>query len=220
MMGQRSNTAAAFTRIVGTVVLLLGGLATAPGAAVAQDDFAFRGNWVGEFEDKSEPEVDLANRGGASFGGASGGGRDRAINGRGRMECDGELRLSFRGPNEALTGRGELEQTCKAARAGTWKIPRETIALSTFEYKDKGEGKDKELRFQFEMRSRTGPSSTASNELIRCEARGKFKPKDRVFEGSYSCRHEARQRQSGQRDMATRISGKFKVARESSGGGL
>jgi hypothetical protein len=213
-MGQGSRIIRMSVRIVGFAAVWTIALMTSPAGLHAQQDFAFRGNWAGTFQDKTEPEYDLATRGGSSFGGASAGGRDRAISGRGRSECEGDMRLALRGPNQGLSGRGDVEQTCKSARGGTWKIPMETITLSNFEYADKGEGKDKELRFQFQIRSRTGPSSTASNELVRCEGVGKFKPKKEIFEGSYKCRHEQRQRRSGQRLMATQIRGKFKLARE------
>jgi hypothetical protein len=219
-MGQGGTVASGLINIAGSVALLLFAIIAFSTGIHAQEDFAFRGNWAGAFTDKTEPEYDLATRGGASFGGASAGGRDRLIAGIGRSECEGELSLALRGRNEKLSGRGEVEQTCKAQRAGTWKVPTETLALSAFEFRDKGEGKDKELRFQFEIRSRTGPSSTASNEIVRCEAKGKYKPKKEVFEGSYSCRHEFRQRRSGQRGMATQIRGKFELTREPVGNQL
>lgn len=189
------------------------GLAILVGPTVAlsaQDaEFVFSGVWIGEFEDKTEPERDMATTGA----------RTRAISGDGQSQCDGTLSLTFRGANENLTGSGDIVQTCKAARAGTWQVPIERIGLADFEFKDKGEGKDKELRFRIEIRSRTAPNSTQSNEIMRCDAKGKYKPKDDVFEGSYTCRHEIRIRQSGQRNMAILVRGKFELTRGGAGTG-
>lgn len=214
---------------IGPVLL---GAMTAPVAVRAQQDFQFRGVWIGHFEDKSEPERDLATRGntGIAFGLSEGGGRDRAIAGDGKFECEGQWTFTFRGPNEDLRGRGEAEQTCKAMRTGTWQIPMETMSLYKFEYKDKGEGKDKELRFEFEQRARPGPNISTgnartsgsliddSNELIRCAAFGKYKPKDDVFEGKYTCRQEIRRAQSGRRTMAITTRGDFELKRGNSSG--
>lgn len=198
-------------RVAVSLVVLLGAFVALASGLRAQENFSFRGDWIGEFKDKTEPERDMATRGGSSFGTA--GGRDRAIVGDARMACEGRWKLFIRGLNDELSGRGEVDQTCNEARAGTWKIPLETISLSKFEFKDQGEGKDKELRFRFEIRTRTPPNSTASNELIRCDAKGKYKVKDQTFEGDYKCRHEPRQRTSGQRTMASQIRGKFKLTR-------
>jgi hypothetical protein len=208
------------------------GAMMAPGAALAQQDFEFRGDWIGEFRDKSEPERDLATRGntGVAFGLSDGGGRDRAIAGDGRFECEGEWTLTFRGPNDRLRGRGEARQTCKAVRSGTWQIPPESMTLDEFDFRDKGEGKEKELRFEFEQRARPGPNTSRSsgasgsliddsNELIRCEAVGKYKPKDDVFKGTYSCRQEIRRAQSGRRTMAITTRGDFEMKRGEGGEG-
>jgi hypothetical protein len=211
-------------------VLILGsiGVLAAPTSVSAQQDFQFRGVWIGDFQDKSEPERDMATRGntGVAFGMSDGGGRDRAIQGDGKFECEGQWTLTFRGPNEDLRARGEAEQTCKSVRSATWKIPTETLTMAEFEYRDKGEGKDKELRFEFELRARPSPNTSRSsgssgsliddsNELIRCNASGKYKPKDDVFEGNYSCRQEVRRAQAGRRTMAFKINGDFELRRGS-----
>jgi hypothetical protein len=198
--------------VVGTFVGLgLAILVGSPLALAAQEpDFVFSGVWIGEFDDKTEPERDMATTGV----------RDRTIVGDGRSKCEGAMSLTFQGANNNLSGAGEVVQTCEAMRSGSWQIPREALEMSDFEFKDKGEGKDKELRFQFNIRARVAPGSTGANELVRCEAKGKYKPKDDVFEGSYSCRHELRVRQSGQRTMAIRIRGEFELTRGAAGNGL
>jgi hypothetical protein len=216
--------------IFSAIGLLVAGGLVAPNAVRAQQDFEFRGIWIGEFEDKSEPERDIATRGntGAAFGLSDGGGRDRAILGDGRFECEGQWTLTFRGPNDELRGRGDAQQTCKAVRNGTWRIPTETMDLYAFEYANKGEGKEKELRFEFEQRARPGPNTSSgagrgisgsliddSNELIRCAAVGRYKPSDDVFEGTYTCRQDIRRAQAGRsrRTMAITTRGEFKLKR-------
>ena len=174
-----------------------------PTLSAQADVFRFSGTWMGEFEDKSEPERDMATTGA----------RERAISGDGKSDCDGTMSLTFQGANDHLSGSGQVVQSCKQARAGTWQIPPEMIGLRDFEFKDKGEGKDKELKFRFEIRFRVAPGSTVGNELMRCDAKTKFKPKDMVLEGDYNCRHEIRQRQSGQRNRALQVRGKFKLTR-------
>jgi hypothetical protein len=204
--------------VVGTFLgLALATTVGPPAALSAQDEaFVFSGVWVGEFEDKTKLERDIATTGA----------RVRSIAGEGESECEGSMTLTFRGANGNLTGDGEVVQTCKGARAGTWQVPSETLAMSEFEFKDKGEGKDKELKFRFEIRARVSPNPSADandataealvpggSELIRCEAKGKYKPKDMAFKGDYRCRHEFRQRSSGQRNMAIQIRGKFEITR-------
>jgi hypothetical protein len=207
--------------VVGT---LLGvGLAIMVGAPVTlsaqEPEFVFSGVWVGDFKDKTEPERDLATTGV----------RERAITGDGKSECEGGFKLTFSGANNHLSATGELLQTCKEMRAGTWQLPPEAIGVSDFEFKDKGEGKDKELKFRLEIRTRISPTASSGttsssdsglargNELMRCDAKGKYKPKDRVFKGTYSCRHEFRQRTSGQRNTAIQIRGKFELTRGGAG---
>ncbi len=182
------------TGAAGALALLL----SAPSAS-AQEDFRFAGTWIGEFEEDTQPERDMATSGG----------RDRAIAGDGRFECEGMWTLQFSGPNEELEGSGFVEQTCKAMRSGTRQIPAEPLVIEDIEFDDKGEGKDKELKFRVRMTDVKSDDSAT----IRCDARGKYKPNDMVFEGDYSCRHEVRLRQSGQRTMAVRARGKFKLTR-------
>lgn len=193
MLGLGAGTAAAL-------------LLAAP-AISAQENFSFAGTWIGEFEEKTEPEFDMASRDDPSGGRSTG--RSRAIAGEGKFECEGSWTLTFQGANEDLSGSGAVEQTCKAMREGTWQVPSNPLVLQDIEFKDKGEGKDKELKFSLRMTDvKSGDSAT-----IRCESKGKYKPKDMVFEGDYSCRHELRQRQSNQRVMAYRVRGKFKLTR-------
>jgi len=203
-----------FQAIRFAALFLILGLAARPADISAQQEFQFHGVWVGDFEDRTEPERDMATRGGASLGGGSGAGRDRMIAGRGQYRCDGEMRLDLRGPNDNLRGTGELDQQCKAARSGLWQIPTEVIGLSDFEFEDEGEGREKKLEFRFEVRYRTPPGQTASNELIRCDAEGEYKPDDDAFEGEYDCRHVTRMQQaSGRETFAIRIRGDFKLTR-------
>jgi len=201
---------------------------TTPDSAFAQTEFQFAGVWSGSFEDQSRPQRDPATRGntGVAFGLSEGSGRDRMIAGLDRYECDGDLRLEFRGPNDNLRGQGEIDQECRAARSGIWRMPTETLVFDDdeFEYEDEGEGEEKKLKFSFDLRARTLPSNISdpifdSNELIECEADGAYKPDDEIFEGRYTCRQPIRQAQAGRRTMAMNIRGDFELRRGDQEGG-
>jgi len=209
---------------VGIAAVALFALA-APQDGVAQTEFVFSGVWSGEFEDESRPQRDPATRGntGAAFGLGEGSGRDRLISGTERYECNGVMTLELRGPNDNLRGRGSLDQDCRAARSGLWKIPLETITMEDFEYEDEGEGREKKLKFRFEMRSRSLPSDSFDpiydgNELVRCNAEGAFKSGDDVFEGRYRCRQDVQQAQTGRRTIAIAIEGEFELKRADEAG--
>ncbi len=153
-----------------------------PPPPLGAQEFRWAGTWRGEFQATTKPDRDLAVRGEpGALGGA--GGRDRLIQGAGVSKCEGTWTLTFRGEGEDLEGAGVMEQVCQVAREGTRQPPPERFFLEDIKIKDKGEGKDKEMEFKYR---------TALDRATICRGKGKFKPKDGVFEGRFDCRKELR----------------------------
>lgn len=196
-----------------SVAALLAGLLLAPLSSpspLAAQEFQWAGTWKGEFKASTKPDRDPAQRGNSgslanlsSFGNASG--RDRLIEGAAETKCEGTWTLTIEGRDEDLEGAGVIDQVCQVQRQGTQKPPPERFFLEDIKIKDKGEGKDKEIQFSYR---------TALDRATLCRARGKFKPKDEVFEGRYDCRQELRPSdRDGGRTLTISTRGEFKLTR-------
>ena len=184
-----------FTGLAGAVVL--SALVALP--VQAQDEFRFAGTWVGEFEEETEPERDLADRGR----------RDRAIAGDDQYECEGTWVIQMRGPNDNLRMEGMVEQQCRARRSGLRQVPPNPIVFRDIEFEDEGEGEEKKLKFQMDLID----AKTDDSATIRCQGEMEYKPDDDKIEGDYQCRHTLRLRTSS-RDLALRIRGEFELVRQ------